>query len=344
MILSSGFDSILRALILVHMRNDAHRFRRAVVKRNGKKVVSKKVKDSIKAYSKLRFGSKSFWPYLALSTEVRGEFMEGWIPSDYFRFKLVPRLNPEPAGKMDFKTLDYRLFGDFAVKPLYLYLCGMYYDAELNFVNPDQLLSHLSKYDDDIVIKEESSWGGLQVRIMHASKFTPEMLKKGSNYVIQPRVKQHRILNEVYPDSVNTLRVNTFLKKDGTVSVKCVWLRFGADGSVVDNVTSGGNLLYLDLSGKPEKMTYHHDLFYPISDRHKNTGFVFSELKIPMFDEVLEHCKNAHLKVPFVRLVAWDVCIDSSGEPKLIEWNTQNPDFFSVASKWGPYWPDDSEF
>jgi hypothetical protein len=341
--LSKSLDSILMMLILAHTRNHAHCLRKKVVKINGRKVINRQVKDSIKAYSKRRFGSKSYWPYLAYYTEIRGKFVEGWIPHDYFRFTFVPRLNPMPARAMDFKTLDYQLFKDFAVRPLYLYIHGMYYDADLKFISPDQAISHLSEYEDDIVIKGESGWGGLQVRVVHSSQFTPELLKEGFNYVIQPYVKQHPILNEVYPDSVNTLRVNTFLKKDGIVSVKCVWLRFGADGSKVDNITSGGNFLYFDLSGRPENRIYEPDLGYELADRHKNTAYPFSELRIPMFDEVLEKCKNAHLKFPYVRLVAWDVCIDHTGEPKLIEWNTTNPDFISVSAKWGPYWIDDSE-
>jgi hypothetical protein len=341
--LSKSFDSILMTLILAHTRNHAHWLRRQVVKHNGRKVMTRQIKGSIKAYSERRFGSKSYWPYLAFNTEVRGKFMEGWIPHDYFRFSFVPRLNPQPARKMDFKTLDYQLFKDFAVRPLYLHMNGMYYDADLKFVSPDQAMSHLSEYDDEIVIKKDSSYGGMQVRVVHSSQFTPELLKEGSNYVIQPRVKQHTILNEVYSGSVNTFRVNTFLKKDGIVSVKCVWLRFGVDGSKVDNITSGGNFVYFDLSGRPENRIYEPDLGYELTDRHKNTAYRFSELRIPMFDEVLDKCRNAHLKFPYVRLIAWDVCIDHTGEPKLIEWNAENPDFISVTAKWGPYWIDDSE-
>jgi len=314
-----------------------------VVKANGRKVMNRQILKAMKSYCKKRFGSRRYWPWLAYYTEIRGEYIEGWIPQDYFRFTFVPRLNPKPASYMDFKTFDYQLFGDFAVRPLYLYISGIYYDPELKHISPDQVISHLSEYEDDIVIKEESSWGGLQVRVLHASTFTPELLQQGSNYVIQPYVKQHAIISELYPDSVNTLRVNTFLKKDGSVTVKSVWLRFGADGSKVDNITTGGNFLYIHLDGSPEKVIYEPDLGYILTDRHKNTGYLFSELKIPMFQEVLENCKTAHLKFPYVRLIAWDACIDHTGEPKLIEWNLGNPDYYLVEAKWGPYFIDDSE-
>jgi hypothetical protein len=343
MMLEKCFNSILMMLIMLHIRNEAHRHRREIVKLNGKRVVTRQIKKTIKEYCKRRFGKKSYWPQLATNTEARGEFVEGWIPYDYLRFKFLPKLNPLPAGAMDFKTYDYQLFGDFAVRPLYLYINDMYYDADLKFVDPDKVMSFFSNYEGDIVIKEDTSWGGLQVRVIPASEYTLDSVKKDLNYVIQPYIKQHENLSKVYPDSVNSIRVNTFLKKDGTVEVKCIWLRFGSDGSRVDNVTSGGSYLFIHLDGKSEKMDYDIYTYQAISDRHKNTGFVYSELEIPKFDEVLDKCKEAHLKFPYGRLIAWDVCVDSEGEPRLLEWNLQNPDFISTAPLWGPYWPDDND-
>lgn len=343
MALEKIFESILMRLIILHIRNEAHRHRRKIIKLNGRKVVSRKVKKTIKEYSKRRFGKKSYWPYLAYYSEIRGEFVEGWIPYDYFRFKFIPRMNPLPAGEMDFKSFDYQLFDDFALRPLFIYINNMYYDADLQWVKETDVMSFFSKYGDDIVIKEDTSYGGLQVKVIPATEFTKDSLKRGVNYVIQPCLKQHENLSKVYPHSVNSIRVNTFLTREGTPVVKCMWLRFGADGSRVDNVTSGGDYLYVHLDGTPEKMTY--DPFYsqPITDRHKNTGFVFSEIEIPSFKKVLEKCKQAHLKFPYARVIAWDVGIDTEGVPRLLEWNLQNPDFTTVASKWGPFWPDDSE-
>jgi hypothetical protein len=309
----------------------------------GRKVLNRKIKRDIKEYARRRFGRRSYWPYLALYTEIRGEFIEGWIPYDYYRFTLVPKLNPEPAALFDSKIYDYRLFGDFAVKPLFLYISGKYYDADLVFLSPDQVMSQLSEYDGEIVIKEEGGWGGLQVRILPASEFSLDLMQNEKNYVIQPYVRQHKILSDLYPHSVNTFRVNTFLKKDGSAVVKYLWLRFGGDGGNVDNITSGGDFLYFYLDGTPEEVNYEDGIGTVIGDRHKNTGYRFADLKIPMFHEMLEACRIAHQKFPYIRLIAWDVCIDHMGKPKLIEWNTNNPDFFEKEALFGPFWTDDEE-
>jgi hypothetical protein len=344
MILKKSAYDLDMKLLLTLLRNDAHRLRTEIVKKKGRKIVTRQVKRSIKEYARRRFGKAAYWPYLALYTEIRGEFIKGWLPYDYYRFVLLPKINPEPAlflGKQ--KTYDYRLFGDFALKPIFLFMSGIFFNTDLEVVSKSQVKNFLSNYDNTIVIKEDGGWGGEQVRIIHSSGFIPEELKEGKNYVIQPYVKQYKVLNDLYPESVNTFRVNTFIKKDGSIIVKYVWLRFGTGGKKVDNLTSGGNYLFFDLTGKPENSTYDWVLGVETGDRHKNTGYLFSDIKIPMFQEILEKCKNAHKKYPYVRLIAWDVCIDSSGEPKLIEWNTDNPDFYAQEARFGPFWTEDDE-
>jgi len=42
-------------------------------------------------------------------------------------------------------------------------------------------------------------------------------------------------------------------------------------------------------------------------------------------------------------LIGWDVCINESGEPKLIEWNTHRPSFTWEDALFGPFLADDQE-
>lgn len=337
-------DSILHWLILVYIRNDAHMRRCVVTKSKGVKILNQSLKKSIKKYSRDSFGKKGYWPYLALYTEIRGEFLKGWLPYDYYRFVFLPQINPKPALYLnDLKTYDYRLFGDFALKPLFLFISGIFFDTDLKTVRKHTVESFMNEYNDKIVIKEESGWGGEQVRIIHSAFFKPDDLSGDKNYVIQPYIKQYKILNDLYPESVNTFRVNTFLNKDGSVVVKYVWLRFGKDGMKVDNGTMGGDFLFFDLSGAPCHYSYDHKTGMKIGDRHKNTGYLYSDVRIPMFEEIIEECKNAHKKFPYSRLIAWDVCLDSNGKPVLLEWNANNPDFPTEEAMFGPFWADDKE-
>ena len=331
-------------LLMIISRRKAHRARREFVRVEGKSVLTPRIKKAIKEYARERFGSKAFWPYLALYTEARGGFIRGWIPFDYFLYDLEPRLNPPIYKELgNLKTFDYRLFGDFAVKPLFLYISGIFLNSDYKVIDQRELKKILADHGQEIVVKQEFGWGGNQVRFIHASEFTTEMLQKGTNYVIQPLIRQYKVLNDLCPDSVNTLRVTTFLKRDGSIDIVFVILRFGVDGSRVDNLVAGGQCISMDSEGRPSRIAYD-DLGHEGGETHRNTGFRFADLHLPMFPDVIARCKTEHQKYPYIRLIGWDVCIDETGTPRLLEWNTGRPTFDMEDALLGPFFPDDSEF
>jgi hypothetical protein len=341
--LANPFKNIVIKCNEIALRSEAHKIRKVIVKRKGKTIVNSQVKKSIKEYARQRFGKAAYWPYLALYTEIRGEFIKGWLPYDYYHLVLLPKTNPPNYCHLgEQKTFDYKLFGEFAVRPLFVFISGMFYNSDFEFVEKNQVKNFLSDYNDIIVVKEEYGVEGKQVSIIHSSEFSPEKLRENINYTIQPYVKQYKVLNDLYPGSVNTFRVTTYLKTDGSVTIKFVLLRFGVDGIKVDNISSGGQYLFFDPSGKHSNLAFD-GLSFELGDRHKNTGYLFSSLEIPMFHEIIEKCKNAHKKYPYVRFIGWDVCIDSSGEPKLLEWNALNPGIWAQEAKFGPFWTEDNE-
>lgn len=297
----------------------------------------------MKKYARNRFGSKGYWPYLAYYAEVRGHYVDGWVPYDYYRYVMLPRVNPQCSCEIsEHKTYDHMIFGDFSIKPLCIFVSGMFLDAEFNQIDAEQFMSFLSDYDDFIVVKEERGTHGLQVRMIHSSEFKLDHIDKDLNYIIQPYVKQYSVLNDLYPDSVNTFRVVTYLCPGGSVKVKSSILRFGVDDLKIDNLSAGGQFIYFDETGKPSEQAY--DLLgLPTGVKHKNTEFKFSDFSIPMYDEVMEACRTAHMKYPYIRLVGWDVCVDEFGKPKLIEWNADNPGFHPEEALFGPFYMDNAE-
>ena len=337
-------EKLLRRLFIVYSRMEAHRARKKFVRNKGESILNRTIKRTIKAYARERFGSAAFWPHLAHYAEIRGAFIKGFIPEDYFIYILEPKLNQKAYKNFgDQRTLDHRRFGDFAIEPLFMFISGTCYTPDCERLGESELKTFLAAYDDTIVVKQEFGWGGKQVRIIHSSEFKAEELKTNINYVIQPYIKQHQILMDLYPHSVNTFRITTFLKKDRSVEVLYAMLRFGVDGTKVDNLSSGGNCLFIDSSGNPSSTGYD-ELCIPVGEQHKNTGYPFADLKIPMFPGIIEKCKTAHLRFPYLRLIGWDVCINEAGEAKLIEWNTDKPTVSLEDAMFGPFFPDDSEF
>jgi hypothetical protein len=334
---------IVLKMSLFYSRRQALKYRKDFRKRGGKSVLTRQVKKEIKQYCKERFGSAAYWPHVAFFTETRGEFIRGMIPEDYFTYVLEPRFNPLKYSNLgDMRTRDHKRFGEFAIKPLLLFISGNFYNADFEVVDEGKLKEILRDYDDTIVVKQEFGWGGKQVRVIHSSEFSPEQLLKGENYIIQPFLKQYKPLNELYPHSVNTIRVITFLKKNGTIEVLYTMLRFGVDGIKVDNLSSGGQCLYIDPSGKPAESAVD---FYGLKagEQHKNTGYRFADIELPMLPRIKEKCISSHEKYPYVRMIGWDICVDESGEPKLIEWNTQSPSYAWEDALFGPFLTDDLE-
>ncbi|GAP44997.1 sugar-transfer associated ATP-grasp [Lentimicrobium saccharophilum] len=329
-----------RTLAYKYARNEAHIARKKVILQKGYKTVNRQLKRNLKRYSKDNFGSTSFWPYLALFTEIRERFISGWIPEDYYWKNLLPEWNPSPYNMVcNFKGFDHRIFENFALTPLFIVIRGNFYNSDYQMVSLDQVMLFFREYNKKVVVKEEFGRGGKEVRIFESADFGNIHIEKSKNYVIQPYIEQYQSLNDLYPDSVNTFRVNTFIERDGSISVRLVFLRYGSNGSKVDNLASGGRFIVFDTDGKPAKYACNK-LGIDIGERHENTGYLFSELRFPMYGEMLEKCKVAHSRFPYVRIIGWDVCIDKAGVPVLLEWNAGRPHIDIIEGKFGPVFPE----
>jgi hypothetical protein len=341
--LNRSFMRLVLKSKLKYTRREIHQARRLVARNAGGSAMTPEIKRAIKQYARERFGSAAYWPGLALAVEMRREFVKGCIPFDYFYYTLEPKLNPPRYSSIgDLRTLDYRRFGDFAIKPLCQLISGIWFNADFEPVGGPELKKILSDHNDTIVIKEEFGWGGKEVRVLHADEFIPGELAQDTNYIIQPYIKQYKPLHDLHPESVNTFRVLTFKKRDGSIEVLVTFLRFGVDGSRVDNLSSGGQCVRFDASGKPEPIGYD-EFGLECGRRHKNSGIAFADLEIPMIHEIREKCISIHREYPHNRLIGWDIAVDESGALKLIEWNSSRPSFCWEDALFGPFFPDDQE-
>jgi len=319
-------------------RLEAKKFAALHVKHNGKQVVDRSLKAKIKNYCKERFGDSAYWPWLAVYSEIKGEFKEGWIPYDYYRFQLIPKWNTGPRLSA-FKTYDYKLFPEFSVKPYFMKISGTFFDSELNRVEDNEVNDFFKNLDREVVIKNDEGSGGKSIKFIHSSLFNMDDLKSIDNVLLQPVVKQYAELGELYPQSVNTLRVMTHLQGNGEIVKKFAILRFGIGGNRVDNLTTGGGFVPLTDDGKAGQYAYDINGFN-LGETHPETGLKYNTIKVPSFLKAIKLCKEYHYKFPYQRLISWDICIDERKDPKLIEWNTGNQYFFVPEAILGPLWPN----
>ncbi len=157
-------------------------------------------------------------------------------------------------------------------------------------------------------------------------------LLKNKMYIIEETVKQHEKMASLNPSSINTIRVYTlFNSEKKMVYAPFAFVRVGR-GGFVDNYHSGGMTSKIDIpTGK---------ILYPCADRnndvyevHPITGVSFVGFEIPMWEEVIDMCIRAAMKIKQIGYVGWDVALTPDG-PLLIEGNAypgydvpQNPLF-----------------
>lgn len=147
-----------------------------------------------------------------------------------------------------------------------------------------------------------------------------QFLMESKRTLVEQVIDQHDDIAAIYPNSVNTLRIVTILKEDGTADAVFSSIRIGNHGSFVDNLNSGGMSALIDTStGTIIKAGEDKDLI--TYDTHPMTGKPIVGFTIPLFDKAIAFCKEAATVVPQIRYVAWDVAMTNEG-PELIEGNT----------------------
>lgn len=179
---------------------------------------------------------------------------------------------------------------------------------------------------DRIFVKASESKGGKGVYVVTLNTGNQELhtiwesIQKGA-FVFQEALEQHDSINQIYPYSINTIRVETFLNATGEVEILGGYMRFGAGNSYVDNVSSGGFFVPLDFqTGRLQKHGYTALIYgSDLITHHPTTGFPISNYEIPYFFEAVDLCKKFAGYIPN-RIIGWDVAITPHG-PLIIEGN-----------------------
>ena len=148
---------------------------------------------------------------------------------------------------------------------------------------------------------------------------------------IQEIIKCHESIKNIYPKSVNTFRIITYIIEN-EVHYCPIIMRIGCGGSVIDNASAGGIFIALEDDG-----TLHEYAFTEYCKKfaiHPDTGVVFKDCKIENLEKVIETAKRLQYAIPQAGVINWDFTIDESGDPVLIEANIKNDN--SSGSIWLP--------
>lgn len=192
------------------------------------------------------------------------------------------------------------------------------FKLDLDGSNVDEAKDWLK--DMDVVFAKPSKG----VRGKGVTRLQVEDVEETINYclnnnldLLEEAIIQHKDMNSLYPDAINTVRFMTFVENK-EVKIIGTRLRMG-NGGHVDNAAAGGLFATIDVdSGEIDSIAFNKsgEKF----EKHPITNHPIEGFKIPYWEEVIEMCKKAALEVPDVRSIGWDVAISENG-PLLIEGN-----------------------
>ncbi len=188
---------------------------------------------------------------------------------------------------------------------------------------------------DKIVVKPLNNCGGKGIEVIDIdkSKLKNEYnilkiyntIMKKEQFLVEEYIVQHEEMSKLYPNSVNSLRVFTFLDDNGNVQVLNVILRIGNNGNV-DNFSSGGMYTFVNEDGEVYVPAIDED--GNIFEKHPVTRENIVGFKIPNYDKIKPYMEKLAKVVPSIRYVGWDLVV-TNDELVVIEGN-QFPGVFQV--------------
>lgn len=247
-----------------------------------------------------------------------------YIPENYF-YDVIERyyndmtLVPAYVDKGMFK----KLYPDLKQpETVVVNMNGIFFDKDYCAISRKSACEILMNSKEVVIKPTRDSGGGKNVQFIDVSGMDSNDCNAlfdsyKEDYIIQLPLKQHPELAALHKESINTIRVMSFLE-NGKVSILSTIIRMGVQDSRVDNECSGGINCGVDENGHLSNIAYNGS--GKTFTKHPQ-GFEFNKGYIPNYDKVIDAIKKQHIKLPYFRLISWDFTVDETGDPVMIELN-----------------------
>lgn len=198
----------------------------------------------------------------------------------------------------------------------------------------EQQMRHFLSYDMDVFCKPSGGQkgnGAFAMKVQNSQIYingvqegvddVMEMLLSG-NYIVQERICQHPELSKLCSSSVNTVRIQTIMRKDGSIYAFGAGLRIGREGNHVDNWAKGGIFVGIDMEkGTLKDRGFLRPKCGTTLFSHPDTDVVFKDYVIPYYKEAERLAVEAHKMFYRCYTLGWDIAITEKG-PVIIEANS----------------------
>jgi len=199
---------------------------------------------------------------------------------------------------------------------------GIFFTHSDEQCSEEKAIEILLNYGKPLIIKPTvETFGGHGVEMI-SSDLTRETLlshinKYKRNFTFQEVIEQHSDLTRFNPSSINTLRIVTYCDFSQQYKILYACIRFGGEGSIKDNVCSGGGYTGIDYkTGKLlDKKIYSYHVSQPtnIVDHFPTV--------IPHWEKVKTAALILHQRLPQLKVIGWDFAITPDGKPLFVEFN-----------------------
>lgn len=248
-----------------------------------------------------------------------------FIPDEVYFTLIEPRLNRFELSSAYVDKISYGLkFGKEDMPGTFFKIMnGKFFDEDNHEIDRQDALKFLSAQQETVVVKPAIySGGGRNIVIEEAPqaaeriKSDPEYLR--GSFIIQERVKQHKVLEQFHPASLNTCRIMT-ARVGNEIVVLSAYLRMGNNNRRVDNGQAGGIFCRIGDDGKISD--YALDKLGTRAYRHPDTGVSFANVVIPNYERAKQFCLENHRRFLRFTFISWDIGIRDDGSPVFIEFN-----------------------
>jgi hypothetical protein len=284
---------------------------------------------ALKAALKARFNGYSYDLWHKVYAAVSGRSCVDYLPEDVFYNVFCERLDPRHRrglfrDKNHFDRMDWPCLPE----TVFRIIGGRLFDKSYSMIDLDTALSIARETGlaEFVVKPSRQSGGGNRVTFQDLdglAAFLPANMGHHSDWIVQRPIIQHPIMAELNASSVNTLRIMT-IRIDAKVSFVSAFVRFGIAGARVDNLTVGNVAVGIEEDGRLRK--YGYDLKFRRFTTHPTQGYAFDRIVIPSYAAAQRTCVTLHERVPDLDLISWDVAIDHTGAPRVIEVNVGRQD------------------
>lgn len=301
-------------------------------------------KEIKKLWNGVKVNEDWFRFFNSIKRETDDAFDARYIPMDFSYTFLHPYFNNTPfTYAFDDKNMYDLYFHDISMpRTICRIVDNVFLDDNYRRITQEEALA-LCRKEGRVIIKpaDFTANSGRGVFVYDGEKDKDCGWLKSRNCIVQELIKQHSDMALFHNDSVNTIRMVTFYDEDRGASVLGAVVRMGANGSVVDNASSGGLFCGIHDDGKLTRYGYNRQGLHFAS--HPN-GTVFENRRIPNYKackEMALFLANRFVKV--AKLIAWDLAIDIKGNPLLIEMNLPYSGIDLMQISIGPLFGDQTE-